>query len=98
MNGKDEPNGCWSGSNICGRRLALSRAVIRVYASRFGDRSAPKANIFLRGNKMNKISLAGACALLVVAAPLPSAAAPPSQGTCSGGVLSPGVYDGLTVT
>ena len=47
---------------------------------------------------MNKISLVAACALLVLAAPLPSAAAPPSQGTCSGGVLTPGVYDGLTVT
>jgi hypothetical protein len=42
--------------------------------------------------------LLSACALFALAAPTIAEAAGPSRDTCSGGVLQPGIYDGLTVT
>lgn len=49
---------------------------------------------------MTKLKVAlGVCALLAVGIGGSSAVAkPPSQGSCSGGAIAPGVYNGLTVT
>jgi hypothetical protein len=42
--------------------------------------------------------LLGVCVLLAVGIGSSAVAKSPSQGSCSGGAIAPGVYSGLTVT